>query len=107
MTLPTSITIPIAFEIAAQKPEDISSATRHSVRDAISDRHILEKAANDIRRLLFGDEASEKEIETDILHLWDDKNGLVANAVSYGKEFDEPEQEALEDGYGKILEDES
>jgi CRISPR-associated protein Cas1 len=100
------VTIPIAFEVAAKKPEDISSTTRHSVRDAISDGHILEQAANDIRQLLLDDEASEEEIETDILHLWDDKNGLIANAVSYGKELDEPEQEALEDGYGKILGDE-
>jgi CRISPR-associated protein Cas1 len=101
------VTIPIAFEVAAKKPEDISSTTRHSVRDAISDGRILEQATNDIRRLLLDDEASDDEIETDILHLWDDKNGLVANAVSYGKELDEPEQEALEDGYGKILGDEA
>jgi CRISPR-associated protein Cas1 len=100
------VTIPIAFEVAAKKPEDISSTTRHSVRDAISDGRILEQATNDIRRLL-DDEASNDEIETDILHLWDDKNGLVANAVSYGKELDEPEQEALDDGYGKILGDEA
>jgi CRISPR-associated protein Cas1 len=99
------VTIPIAFEVAAKKPEDVSSTTRHSVRDAISDGHILEQATNDIRRLLLNDEA-EDEAETDILHLWDDKNGLVANAVSYGKELDEPEQEVLEDGYGKILGDE-
>lgn len=100
-----NVTIPIAFEIAAQQHEDIGSATRHRVRDAISDGHILEQAVKDIRRLLLGDMVAEEEMEIDVLHLWDDKKGLVANAVSYGKEFDEPEEEVLEEGYGKILED--
>lgn len=99
------VTIPIAFEIVAEQPEDIGSATRHRVRDAISDGHILEQAVKDIRYLLMGDTIDEKEIETDVLHLWDEKDGLVAHAVSYGKEIDETEEEALEDGYGTILED--
>lgn len=101
------ITIPIAFEIASTQTDDIGSATRHRVRDAISDGHILEKTAKDIRRLLLGDASSDDEIETEVLQLWDDKNGFVKNAVSYGKELDKPEQESLEDGNGKILEDET
>lgn len=100
------VTVPIAFEIAAEQPKDIGSATRHRVRDAISDGHILEQAAKDIRRLLLGNTDAEEEPETDVLHLWDDKKGFVANAVSYGKELDEPERQALEDGYGTILEEE-
>ena len=46
----------------------------------------------------------EKEIETEVLQLWDEKEGLVAHAVSYGKEIDEIREEALTDGYGTILE---
>lgn len=99
------ITIPIAFEIAAKQPEDIGSSTRHRVRDAISDGNILKQAVKDIRGLLLGNMAAEEEMETDVLHLWDDKKGFVANAVSYGKEFDKPEEEELENGYGTILED--
>lgn len=100
------ITIPIAFEVAAKQSEDIGGYTRRKVRDAISDGHILEQAVKDIRRLLLGDVASEPELETEVLHLWDDKKGLVANAVSYGKEFGESEPEGLGEGYGTILEDE-
>lgn len=100
------VTIPIAFEIAAKQPEDIGSSTRRRVRDEISDGHILEQAVKDIRWLLLSDMSAKEEIEIDALHLWDDKKGFVANAVSYGKEFDEPEEEALEDGYGAILEEE-
>jgi len=98
------LTIPIAFEIAAKQPEDIGSSTRHRVRDAISDGHILEQAVKDIRWLLLNDMTAEEELETDVLRLWDDKRGLVANAVSYGKEFDQPEEENLKEGYGTILE---
>lgn len=96
------LTIPIAFEVAAEEPEDIGPITRRRVRDAISSGHILETAVKDIRLLLLGNETQE-EIETDVLHLWDDKLGHVANAVSYGKELD---NETLEDGYGTILEGE-
>lgn len=100
------ITIPIAFEVAAENPEDIGALTRRRVRDAISDGHILEQAVKDIRMLLLGDASNEKEMETEVLHLWDDKKGLVAHAVSYGKELDEPEEE-LCCGYGSIIEGET
>lgn len=99
------ITIPIAFEVTAAQPEDIGSAVRHHVRDAIADGHILEQAATDIRRLLLGDAAAAEEPEADTLHLWDDKQGLVPNGISYGKEQEGPEPEAAEDGYGTVLED--
>ncbi len=101
------ITIPVAFETAAKKPDDIGAVTRRRVRDAISDGRILEQAVKDIRRLLLGDAVADEEIETDVLHLWDEKKGLVSHAVSYGKELDEAEAEVLVDGYGTILEDEA
>lgn len=101
------ITIPIAFETVAEKPEDLGSATRRKVRDAISNGHILEQIVKDIRRLLLDENTAKQEPETDVLHLWDDKNGLVANAYSYGKEFDEFEDDIYQNGYGMIPEDES
>jgi len=101
------ITIPIAFEVAAKQTDDIGAVVRRRVRDAISDGHILEQAVKDIHKLLFSDDGLYEEVETDVLHLWDDKKGIVPNAVSYGKEFDEIEPELLVDGYGKIIEDES
>ena len=56
--------------------------------------------------LLLGEDAEEEEFDINIIHLWDDKKGTVPNAVSYGKEFDESEEELVE-GYGRILGDES
>ncbi len=101
------VTIPIAFEIASEKPDDIGSATRRRVRDAISDGHILEQAVKDIRRLLLGDSAAKEEKEMDVIYLWDNKKGAVAHGVSYGKKDEELEKEMLKEGYGVILEDKS
>lgn len=107
------ISIPIAFEMAAQQPDDIGAVTRRAVRDAISDGKILEHIVKDIRELLLGfaEDGSPQdvpEIETNVLQLWDDKNGFVKNAVSYGKELDEPDSEDTEftEGYGTLLEEE-
>jgi CRISPR-associated protein Cas1 len=101
------ITIPIAFEVTARAPEDIGSATRHAVRDAISDGHILERAVKDIRSLLLGGELADEvdETETNIIRLWDERNGFVKSAVSYGKELDEDEDDVQEEGYGTIIEE--
>ncbi|MBN1891895.1 MAG: type I-E CRISPR-associated endonuclease Cas1 [Clostridiales bacterium] len=98
------ITIPISFEVAAEQPEDIGACTRHRVRDAISDGHILMRAVKDIRQLILG--AEEDVVETGVLHLWDDKTGLVPNAVSYGRSNDDIQGEMMVEGYGSILEDE-
>ena len=99
------VTIPIAFVVAAEKPEDIGSTTRHRVRDAIADGQILKQCVNDIRRLLLGDLVEQEEMGIDVLHLWDDKKGFVPNAVSYGREYEEMTVDS-EDGYGVILEEE-
>lgn len=108
------ITIPIAFKIAAEEPEDIGAVTRRAVRDAIADGRILERMVKDIRELLLGisedgSPQDAQEIETNVIQLWDDKNGFVKNAVSYGKELDELESEDAEltEGYGTLLEEET
>lgn len=82
------ITIPVAFSVAAQQPDDIGSVTRRAVRDAISDGKIIERTAKDIRWLLLGMHEIEKhsaEIDYigDLLKLWDEKDGYVASGVSY------------------------
>jgi len=109
-----SITIPVAFQMAADNHEDIGAATRRRVRDEIADGHLLKQAVKDIRFLLTG-ALEEDDFDVDVLHLWDDKKGNVPNAVSYGhKEKEQQNQQAysqesspdLEEGYGTILEEE-
>ena len=103
------ITIPIAFQVAAEEPDDIGAVTRRSVRDAIANGRILERAVKDIRQLLLGVDKEGaslevQEIYTNVVQLWDDKNGFVKNAVSYGKELDElGSEELLTEGYGTLL----
>lgn len=103
------LTIPIAFRVAAEQPEDIGGTTRRRVRDAIANGRILETAVRDIRALLLGkEEADAERLEVNVVRLWDDKQGTVANAVSYGKRLDEyDDDEELEKGYGIVLEDRS
>jgi len=100
------ISIPIAFAIAAEQPDDIGSVTRRRVRDAITDCRLIKQIVIDIRKLLLDTSAAEEDLEVNILHLWDDKNGLVANAVSYGREYDDDIKDRLEEGYGVIVEEE-
>ncbi len=73
------ITIPIAFEIAAEQPEDLSAAVRHRVRDEMVKMHLLERMVRDIKYLLTPEEKEEK-----IMYLWDDKRETVDFGKQYG-----------------------
>lgn len=98
----SDITIPLAFSVAAEHQDDIGAATRRRVRDAIAESHTLEQAVRDIRWLLVGDEGeSQKLQEVEVLYLWDDRRGIVANGVNYGRAV-EPEE--MRRGYGRIME---
>lgn len=99
------ITIPIAFAVAAEQPDDIGSVTRHRVRDAVKDYRLIKQTVLDIRKLLLDKSTEDEDLEVEVLHLWDDKNGLVANAVSYGREYDDVTEESLEEGYGVLVEE--
>jgi CRISPR-associated protein Cas1 len=97
------ITIPIAFQVAAQNPNDVGSAARHAARDAISGGRLLERITTDIRKLLLGDEAAEEEPEVRVLYLWDEKGGRAMSGVSYGRAQEEMATFAQTEGYGALL----
>lgn len=80
-------TIPIAFEIAAQNPEDVGSAVRHRMRDEMVKQHILKRMTHDIQALLCTEDETSEILEGDLVRLWDG-DGTVKNATSYGKEYD-------------------
>lgn len=75
------VTIPIAFEVAAQAPEDLPAVVRRRVRDAMVEHHILERMVHDIRYLLLN--TDEPEQEPEVVYLWDDRIGAVANGINY------------------------
>ena len=97
------LTIPIAFEVAAEAGEDVSAQTRRRVRDAISGGHILERMVKDICQLLRGEGEQETEMYTEILYLWDERGQLTASGVSYQEHENQAASESLGDGYGRIL----
>lgn len=82
----SEITVPIAFEIASQhtNDDDIGRITRQRTRDEFARTQIMKQIATDLQTLMSIEET--EQIEVDTVHLWDDKNGLVANGVNYSEE---------------------
>lgn len=77
------LSIPVAFETVAAKPEDIGSAVRHNIRDAIYDLSLMKRMTKDIRYLLGTSELEDDVFESDHVGLWDDKQGEVSAGKSY------------------------
>lgn len=77
------ITIPIAFSVAAENPEDVGGETRSRVRDAFATGRILERMVHDLQWLLLPAEEEDGFAEAGVVRLWDDKGGDVAAGVSY------------------------
>lgn len=84
------ITIPIAFQTAAEEPEDLPAVVRRRVRDAMVSAKILERMVHDIRWLLLPEAESTEQEE--VVYLWDNKIGTVSNGINYfrGEEEDGP-----------------
>jgi len=100
------VTIPVAFEIAAQNPPNIGSVTRRAVRDKLSNGHILERMVKDLHYILSVCEADDMPaISVEVINLWDDKNDFVKSGVSYASELDNLGfiEEPLAEGYGMVL----
>lgn len=84
------ITIPIAFQIAAEVPDDLPAVVRRRVRDAMVSCKILERMVHDIRWLLLPEEECSEQAEA--VYLWDNQIGTVSNGINYfrGKEENGP-----------------
>ncbi len=80
----SEITIPIAFQTAAEEPEDLPAVVRRRVRDAMVSARILERMVHDIRWLLSPAEES-MELE-EAIYLWDNQRGVVSNGINYFRE---------------------
>ena len=80
----SEITIPIAFQTAAEEPEDLPAVVRRRVRDAMVSAKILERMVHDIRWLLLPEAESTEQEE--VVYLWDNKIGTVSNGINYFRE---------------------
>lgn len=96
------LTIPLAFDVTAQAPDDIGSAVRKRTRDCIAASRLMERMVQDICGLLREPIPQMEGNLGDILYLWDDKGSNAQSGVSYHEST--PEDEGLQaQGYGRLL----
>jgi CRISPR-associated protein Cas1 len=83
----TEISLPIAFRIAAETPDDVGTSTRIAFRDAVVDGKLMERMVRDIRNLLLTPDEMQVDdsFETSTIFLWDDKAGMVEGGISYAE----------------------
>lgn len=74
------ITIPLAFEVAAEQPEDVGAVMRRRVRNAMVRTHLLERMVADIGTLL--QKEGDEETAMNSVYLWD-----VTGQISNGRNF--------------------
>lgn len=77
------LSIPVAFRTVAEEPDDIGSATRRNMRDAVYDLSIMERMVKDIKSLLSVDETEADQPDVDHVGLWDEHAGEVPAGRSY------------------------
>ena len=81
-------TIPIAFEIAADKVEDIGSVVRRRLREEWKKGHILDRMVHDIKFLLSDGQWQEEDYKSTV-YLWDNIQGELEHGISYTEAGDE------------------
>lgn len=87
------ISIPVAFKVTAQQPDDVGASVRRAMRDEIRNLAILDRIVHDIKALLLGEEVEEASslayqlgMNENRVALWDDKYGEVPAGRSYADE---------------------
>lgn len=74
-------TIPLAFDVVAEGSGDVSGDSRRRVRDALGSGDIIKRCITDLFALLTPGE--HLSLDINVLHLWDDRIGVVAGGVAY------------------------
>lgn len=82
----SEISIPVAFDIAAEPVANIGRETRRRMRDALTGGQLLKRCAIDIQALLLESsqtEAIDELSSIDVISLWDEKIGLLPGGTLY------------------------
>ncbi|MFG2143645.1 type I-E CRISPR-associated endonuclease Cas1e [Streptomyces sp. NPDC048696] len=82
----TEIGIPVAFDAAAESPEDVGARTRRTLRDRIHELALLDRVVDDIKGLLLPDTDRATEAVTsdkDAVTLQSDRDEQVAAGINY------------------------
>lgn len=77
------LSIPVAFRVAAAKPDDIGQAARHAMRDAVYDLSLMKRMVQDIRMLFSSEEGESEDDEDNHVGLWDEYEGEVSAGKQY------------------------
>lgn len=83
------LTIPLAFDLAAEEPFDIGAEARRALRDRFHGGAFLDRCVRDIRHLLLpGDDAqtTEDDLAENVVRLWDGSRRTVAGGTSYAED---------------------
>lgn len=83
------LSIPVAFTTVASHPEDIGSATRRNMRDALYDLSIIGRMVEDIKGLLGVSEEADELTTCDEVRLWDERRGELSSGRQYSNEYEE------------------
>ena len=80
------IVIPLAFELAAEAPDDLMGEMRRRTRDRLHAAHVLERMVHDIRQLLMPESG---DVAENTVYLWDDVRSFLANGINYAGQEDD------------------
>ena len=86
------LSIPVAFQVASERPDDIGAETRRRMRDALYDLSITDRMVKDIKSLLLKDQEQLPDPDSNHVGLWDDRVGEVEAGKSYGYLDDDEER---------------
>lgn len=79
------LTIPLAFDLAAEAPFDIGSAARRALRDQFRGGAFLDRCVRDIRHLLLPEESeADASPGENVVYLWDGAQRVVSGGTAYG-----------------------
>lgn len=82
------LSIPVAFRTVAVHPEDVGSATRKNMRDALYDLSILKRMVEAIAVLLDADVTTD-ECTVDEVRLWNERVDDLPAGHQYSNQFEE------------------
>ncbi|MEV6400231.1 type I-E CRISPR-associated endonuclease Cas1e [Streptomyces sp. NPDC051907] len=89
----TELGIPLAFDIAAEDPEDVGPRTRRALRDRINELSLLDRCVDDIKRLLLPEAKNSTEpCDQDVVMLQSDGGIEVAAGQNHGANGHEDEE---------------
>lgn len=100
------LTVPIAFRAVAAGTKELESRVRKTCRSAFYQSNLLERIIPDIQRALGqvvepAEEYSTRDLNEEVLGLWDPDSGTVAGGQNYG---DAPDDAFDEDESGDAYE---